>query len=237
MVYFLTQAGDQRWVRTAGSALRLLHSLYGPFSKVYGIGRCSKVQYDEREKNDPLWCVLALPKIMFVLLFFETCMMRDWTAINSLRLSVLYQMAYESWREQVEEGEQTARQAEIGKVFLIDRGKKPRVFQWTVTCWAGLSFLSNVAIFFADVDFVTPLCSQVVYEGLVDDIFRIKCGGYQSNLWEVNCVRFNREMATSLSLHLLLVSKRHSSHSLHVLTSRTDTAELLCCISALWDQL
>lgn len=29
---------------------------------------------------------------------------------------------------------------------------------------------------FADVDLVTPLCSQVVYEGLVDDIFRIKCG-------------------------------------------------------------
>ncbi|XP_044022108.1 vacuolar protein sorting-associated protein 33B [Siniperca chuatsi] len=92
-------AGDQRWVRTAGSALHLLHSVYGPFSKVYGIGRCSK-------------------------------------------------MAYESWREQVEEGEQKARQAEIGKVFLIDR----------------------------DVDFVTPLCSQVVYEGLLDDIFRIRCG-------------------------------------------------------------
>uniref|UniRef100_A0A673WEV1 VPS33B late endosome and lysosome associated n=1 Tax=Salmo trutta TaxID=8032 RepID=A0A673WEV1_SALTR len=91
--------GDQRWVRTAGSALHLLHSVYGPFSKVYGIGRCSK-------------------------------------------------MAYESWREQVEEGEQRARQAEIGNVFLIDR----------------------------DVDLVTPLCSQVVYEGLVDDIFRIKCG-------------------------------------------------------------
>lgn len=30
-----------------------------------------------------------------------------------------------------------------------------------------------------DVDFVTPLCSQVVYEGLVDDIFRIKCGEYE----------------------------------------------------------
>ncbi|KAG8145328.1 hypothetical protein E2320_013655 [Naja naja] len=27
-----------------------------------------------------------------------------------------------------------------------------------------------------DVDYVTALCSQVVYEGLVDDIFRIKCG-------------------------------------------------------------
>ncbi|XP_041811827.1 vacuolar protein sorting-associated protein 33B isoform X1 [Chelmon rostratus] len=103
-------AGDQRWVRTAGNALRLLHSLYGPFSKVYGIGRCSK-------------------------------------------------MAYESWREQVEEGEQRARQAEIGKVFLIDR----------------------------DVDFVTPLCSQVVYEGLVDDIFRIKCG----------CVEFGPDVTSS----------------------------------------
>lgn len=42
-LYVIPQAGDQRWVRTAGSALRLLHSLYGPFSKVYGIGRCSKV--------------------------------------------------------------------------------------------------------------------------------------------------------------------------------------------------
>ncbi|XP_033499352.1 vacuolar protein sorting-associated protein 33B [Epinephelus lanceolatus] len=103
-------AGDQRWVRTAGSALHLLHSLYGPFSKLYGIGRCSK-------------------------------------------------MAYESWREQVEEGEQKARIAEIGKVFLIDR----------------------------DVDFVTPLCSQVVYEGLVDDIFRIKCG----------CVEFGPDVSSS----------------------------------------
>ncbi|XP_053472670.1 vacuolar protein sorting-associated protein 33B [Ictalurus furcatus] len=98
--YFLE--GDQRWVTTAGSALHLLHSLYGPFSKVYGIGRCAK-------------------------------------------------MVYESWREQVEDGEQKAQQPEIGNVFLIDR----------------------------DVDFVTPLCSQVVYEGLVDDIFRIKCGSVE----------------------------------------------------------
>lgn len=31
-------------------------------------------------------------------------------------------------------------------------------------------------ILVSDVDFVTALCSQVVYEGLVDDTFRIKCG-------------------------------------------------------------
>ncbi|XP_051919895.1 vacuolar protein sorting-associated protein 33B [Hippocampus zosterae] len=103
-------AGDLRWVRTAGSALHLLHSIYGPFSKVYGIGRCSK-------------------------------------------------MVYESWREQAEEGDYKARNAEIGNVFLIDR----------------------------DVDFVTPLCSQVVYEGLVDDVFRIKCG----------CVEFGPDVSSS----------------------------------------
>uniref|UniRef100_A0A668ASH0 VPS33B late endosome and lysosome associated n=1 Tax=Myripristis murdjan TaxID=586833 RepID=A0A668ASH0_9TELE len=68
-------------------------------------------------------------------------------------------MVYESWREQVKEGEQKARQAEVGTVFLIDR----------------------------DVDFVTPLCSQVVYEGLVDDIFRIKCG----------CVEFGPDVTSS----------------------------------------
>uniref|UniRef100_A0A3P9LXH3 VPS33B late endosome and lysosome associated n=1 Tax=Oryzias latipes TaxID=8090 RepID=A0A3P9LXH3_ORYLA len=103
-------AGDHRWLRTVGGALHLLHSVYGPFSKLYGIGSCS-------------------------------------------------QMTYEWWREQVEQGEQGARPAEIGSVFLIDR----------------------------DVDFVTPLCSQVVYEGLLDDIFRIKCG----------CVEFGPDVTSS----------------------------------------
>ncbi len=85
-------------------------------------------------------------------------------------------MAYESWREQVEEGEQRTRQAEIGKVFLIDRGEE----QPCVVLLAShmTSFLLNLVFVSADVDFVTPLCSQVVYEGLVDDIFRIKCGEF-----------------------------------------------------------
>uniref|UniRef100_A0A2K6BWI7 VPS33B late endosome and lysosome associated n=1 Tax=Macaca nemestrina TaxID=9545 RepID=A0A2K6BWI7_MACNE len=59
-------------------------------------------------------------------------------------------MAYELWRnlEEEEDGETKGRRPEIGHIFLLDR----------------------------DVDFVTALCSQVVYEGLVDDTFRIKCG-------------------------------------------------------------
>ncbi|XP_036590482.1 vacuolar protein sorting-associated protein 33B isoform X1 [Trichosurus vulpecula] len=59
-------------------------------------------------------------------------------------------MVYEMWREleEEEEGEIKGRKPEIGHIFLLDR----------------------------DVDFVTALCSQVVYEGLVDDTFRIKCG-------------------------------------------------------------
>uniref|UniRef100_A0A3P9J7C0 VPS33B late endosome and lysosome associated n=1 Tax=Oryzias latipes TaxID=8090 RepID=A0A3P9J7C0_ORYLA len=110
IIFTPQRAGDRRWLRTVGGALHLLHSVYGPFSKLYGIGSCS-------------------------------------------------QMTYEWWREQVEQGEQGARPAEIGSVFLIDR----------------------------DVDFVTPLCSQVVYEGLLDDIFRIKCG----------CVEFGPDVSSS----------------------------------------
>ncbi|XP_057889296.1 vacuolar protein sorting-associated protein 33B isoform X3 [Melospiza georgiana] len=59
-------------------------------------------------------------------------------------------MSYELWRDLEEEGdgEGQGRKPEIGHVFLMDR----------------------------DTDYVTALCSQVVYEGLVDDTFRIKCG-------------------------------------------------------------
>ncbi|XP_026540486.1 vacuolar protein sorting-associated protein 33B isoform X1 [Notechis scutatus] len=59
-------------------------------------------------------------------------------------------MVHELWRDIAEESEvdNMDRKPEISHVFLIDR----------------------------DVDYVTALCSQVIYEGLVDDTFRIKCG-------------------------------------------------------------
>ncbi|XP_029411775.1 vacuolar protein sorting-associated protein 33B isoform X1 [Nannospalax galili] len=59
-------------------------------------------------------------------------------------------MSYDLWRklEEEEDSETKGRRPEIGHIFLLDR----------------------------DMDFVTALCSQVVYEGLVDDTFRIKCG-------------------------------------------------------------
>ncbi|XP_063781909.1 vacuolar protein sorting-associated protein 33B isoform X1 [Pseudophryne corroboree] len=62
-------------------------------------------------------------------------------------------MSYELWKELVEdyETDRKDRRPAVGTAFLIDR----------------------------DVDYVTPLCSQVVYEGLVDDIFRIKCGSVE----------------------------------------------------------
>uniref|UniRef100_A0A8C9EW04 Vacuolar protein sorting-associated protein 33B n=1 Tax=Pavo cristatus TaxID=9049 RepID=A0A8C9EW04_PAVCR len=97
--YFLE--GDHRWINSVARALQLLNSLYGPFSRAYGIGRCAK-------------------------------------------------MSYELWRDLEEESESDGqgRKPEIGNIFLMDR----------------------------DMDYVTALCSQVVYEGLVDDTFRIKCG-------------------------------------------------------------
>ena len=38
--------------------------------------------------------------------------------------------------------------------------------------------------FIVEVDFVTPLCSQVTYEGLLDDMFGISCA----------CVEFGKEI-------------------------------------------
>lgn len=83
-------------------------------------------------------------------------------------------MVEKCWREQGEKGEMKDQQAKIGKVFLMDRGETQTRF---LPRAEPHFILSNV--FFTDVDFVTPLCSQVVYEGLVDDIFRIKCGEYE----------------------------------------------------------
>lgn len=83
----------------------------------------------------------------------------------------------------MEEGEQKPRQAEIGNVFLIDRGEDPQRLA-AVCLISTLTLLCVCVFFFSDVDFVTPLCSQVVYEGLVDDIFKIKCGECSHS---VNC--------------------------------------------------
>uniref|UniRef100_A0A452H1G4 VPS33B late endosome and lysosome associated n=1 Tax=Gopherus agassizii TaxID=38772 RepID=A0A452H1G4_9SAUR len=69
---------------------------------------------------------------------------------NTYGIGRCAKMVYDVWRELVEEseGDSQARRPEITHVFLMDR----------------------------DVDYVTALCSQVVYEGLVDDTFCIKCG-------------------------------------------------------------
>uniref|UniRef100_A0A8B9BLP6 VPS33B late endosome and lysosome associated n=1 Tax=Anser brachyrhynchus TaxID=132585 RepID=A0A8B9BLP6_9AVES len=42
--YFLE--GDHRWINSVARALQLLNSLYGPFSRAYGIGRCAKMCYE-----------------------------------------------------------------------------------------------------------------------------------------------------------------------------------------------
>uniref|UniRef100_A0A8U7NC93 VPS33B late endosome and lysosome associated n=1 Tax=Corvus moneduloides TaxID=1196302 RepID=A0A8U7NC93_CORMO len=42
--YFLE--GDHRWINPVARALQLLNSLYGPFGKTYGIGRCAKMSYE-----------------------------------------------------------------------------------------------------------------------------------------------------------------------------------------------
>lgn len=57
---------------------------------------------------------------------------------------------------------------------------------------------SRPGISVSDVDFVTALCSQVVYEGLVDDTFRIKCGKW--HLGEVEGVLSSRGLPQGAGL-------------------------------------
>uniref|UniRef100_A0A8D0E978 VPS33B late endosome and lysosome associated n=1 Tax=Salvator merianae TaxID=96440 RepID=A0A8D0E978_SALMN len=74
-------------------------------------------------------------------------------SINSVIQNLfLSQMVHELWHEIEEDSpvDTVGQKPEIGHIFLLDR----------------------------DVDYVTALCSQVVYEGLVDDTFRIKCGEF-----------------------------------------------------------
>lgn len=43
-ISWFLQEGDHRWINSIARALQLLNSLYGPFGKAYGIGRCAKVR-------------------------------------------------------------------------------------------------------------------------------------------------------------------------------------------------
>lgn len=168
-------------------------------------------------------------------------------------------MAYESWREQVEEGEQRARQAEIGNVFLIDRGRSFLNCEsrqlWRLSylllsffailnqtnvwkCGFGMEFsfkynnreilviiIADIILMFslfADVDLVTPLCSQVVYEGLVDDIFRIKCGKQWYLLW-LQSLLWNSYTANNVVFIYCVLVKDHTHWSLLLLYTITVT--------------
>lgn len=103
------------------------------------------------------------------------------------------QMSYELWRDLEEESESEGqgRKPEIGHVFLMDRGglrqgqqprgsglgiRIPRGAEKACVGWLEEQKGSLAPALLADMDYVTALCSQVVYEGLVDDTFRIKCG-------------------------------------------------------------
>lgn len=109
------------------------------------------------------------------------------------------------------------------RFFSLTEVRRRREFssQWA-TCWT-LSSLTVVVC--ADVDFVTPLCSQVVYEGLVDDIFRIKCGEYQSSYDPGENLRPQK----ALFLYILLWSvKKHNLWCWEV--GRTCLFTLLTCV-------
>lgn len=164
-LWFSFQAGDQRWLRTISSALHLLHSLYGPFSKVYGIGHTSKVR--------PLhmhYCRTNIDQNQYTLL---VSLCRGWFSVldflHVLSSDDLWPVEGPGWRCRHPLG------------WLWGWKCLSHWQRWSLFCLLHLLlwfFMSWLKLFSSDVDYVTPLCSQVVYEGLVDDIFRIKCGGF-----------------------------------------------------------
>lgn len=103
------------------------------------------------------------------------------------------QMCYELWRELEEEseGDSQGRKPEIGNIFLMDRGwgwirleqgaVGPGPGRGSSLGHAGQQAAWQRPVLVADTDYVTALCSQMVYEGLVDDTFRIKCGRSQGS--------------------------------------------------------
>lgn len=150
----ITQAGDQRWVGTVSNSLRLLQSLYGPFSNVYGIGRISKVPHIN----------------VFGESEFNTTHRSDfWLELNL----ILFRWLRSVGESRGKGGRQRINRLKLERFSSLTEVRRSPGFS---TCSATLYSLKCV---FTDVDFVTPLCSQVVYEGLVDDIFRIKCGEYE----------------------------------------------------------
>ncbi|KAG8440615.1 hypothetical protein GDO86_006385 [Hymenochirus boettgeri] len=95
-------------------------------------------------------------------------------------------MIFDLWREMVEDGDcdQKERRSDLGLVFMIDR----------------------------DVDYVTPLCSQFVYEGLVDDIFRIKCGSVEFGPEVTSCEKSIKVLLNSQDKVFSEIRNEHFSN-------------------------
>lgn len=259
-VVLSVQEGDHRWINSIARALQLLNSLYGPFGKAYGIGRCAKV-WSTLLRSASTWGSLSSPvrttahRESNPIGCVALCHRRGGTALLLLPrrgssstegasagagcgprwepgaaplgpgILCLSQMSYELWRDLEEESEADGqgRKPEIGNVFFMDRGRLERGGQqararqggavWAGSLpggsgracagcreqqevqggWLQQSRLGRAVAgkeggqgrsvraawavaLIADTDYVTALCSQVVYEGLVDDTFRIKCG-------------------------------------------------------------
>lgn len=175
------QEGDHRWINSVARALQLLNSLYGPFGRAYGIGRCAKV-------GAAAGLTLPRPEVPAVCPTAALSRSREQLCHRHWRAFPL-QMCYELWRdlEEESEGDSQGRNPEIGNIFFMDRGGgcirlQPGLAGGALgTAHTGQEAAGQRPDLLADTDYVTALCSQMVYEGLVDDTFRIKCGRSQGS--------------------------------------------------------
>uniref|UniRef100_A0A8B9MLP0 Vacuolar protein sorting-associated protein 33B n=1 Tax=Accipiter nisus TaxID=211598 RepID=A0A8B9MLP0_9AVES len=172
--YFLE--GDHRWINSIARALQLLNSLYGPFGKAYGIGRCAKMSYElwrDLEEESEADGQGRKPEIGNVFFMDRGRLERGGQQARAGQGGAVWAgslpggagRACAGCREQQEVQGGWLQQSRLGRAVAGKEGGQGRSVR---AAWA-------VALV-ADTDYVTALCSQVVYEGLVDDTFRIKCG-------------------------------------------------------------
>uniref|UniRef100_F6VM60 Vacuolar protein sorting-associated protein 33B n=2 Tax=Ciona intestinalis TaxID=7719 RepID=F6VM60_CIOIN len=80
--------------------------------------------------------------------------------------------------------------------------------------------IGHIVLLDRDVDYVTPLCSQVTYEGLLDDIFEIKCGAIEFGPEVTGTEKVAKTMLNSEDAIFSQIRNRHFTGVFKYLSSR-----------------
>ena len=90
-----------------------------------------------------------------------------------------------------------------GNNTCVIKFKVPEMFAYANSSFCHSKIIVILVLCFSEVDYVTPLCSQVTYEGLLDDMFGIHTGTYTDGEVRTWCSILLLLSMTKLSLVLV----------------------------------